>query len=275
VSSRVIHLDEHRGGAASEKVGVLYSDFLRALSEARFKQSMTVGEVARVVGVRPDQWARIESGDELPAPQIVKSIMRWRGHLQVFKQHINLERKRRELGGTPVTLGGDMPLEFGPALRWLRERHGLSQAELGQLMREPVDKSSVGGWETGAHIPILGHYEQLVELFPEILDAPEPNWVDQEKPGPTADRQPTKQKNTVPTVPDRSAERQRSTEGNRAMPGQEEKSATKRHMINWSRTLVAYHSAPEKVQNSVKVLLTSANEMGFTIPELLEVLNEA
>lgn len=71
---------------------------------------------------------------------------------------------------------------LGQALLEARLAAGLSQSELGELMN--VCRSTVCQWELGQDNPIASHYQQLVDLFPALKAASQPDSKDQEKPGP-------------------------------------------------------------------------------------------
>lgn len=71
---------------------------------------------------------------------------------------------------------------FGAALRREREVDGSTQEELGAVLE--VHATSVSNWETDTFSPIRTHYEDLLSLYPRLRGEPEPDWKNQEKPGP-------------------------------------------------------------------------------------------
>jgi transcriptional regulator with XRE-family HTH domain len=161
----------------------------------------------------------------------------------------------------------DVPKHFGDALKWLRKRAGLRTEDLATLVG--VDKSSVSGWESERTSPISTHYHELVKLFPELAQADVPACRHIDKPGTKPDPKLAEVPAPTKSEPLIQVQKEEVT-----VPEPAKLEDQKRHMVNWSKTLVAYHNSPEKVQQSVKSLLTSAHGMGFTIPELLEMLSE-
>ena len=55
------------------------------------------------------------------------------------------------------------------ALKWARERRGLSQTDVARLLGVPAaDRNQVARWEHGAHTPQLHYQRRLWALFPEL-----------------------------------------------------------------------------------------------------------
>jgi transcriptional regulator with XRE-family HTH domain len=157
-----------------------------------------------------------------------------------------------------------IPKNFGEALRYLRTRAGFNLVELGVLLG--LDQTSISSWELEKTNPTSAHYHELIKLFPELANADVPACRHMTKPG---RRLPEKAELAPKSEPLIHVQKEEVL-----MPEPKQSDDHKRHMVNWSKTLVAYHNSPEKVQQSVKSLLTSAHGMGFTIPELLEMLSE-
>lgn len=72
------------------------------------------------------------------------------------------------------------PETFAQALRRIREADGTDRATVAHLLG--VTQQAVEHWEYGNNTPIKEHYEKLLELFPELAQAPEPDYRDIPKP---------------------------------------------------------------------------------------------
>lgn len=73
------------------------------------------------------------------------------------------------------------PKTFGEALKRARLHEGLGQDELGEIVG--VTGQAVSYWETETNVPILDHYNALLDLLPALHGAPKPVSRDIEKPG--------------------------------------------------------------------------------------------
>ncbi len=73
------------------------------------------------------------------------------------------------------------PSTFGTHLREAREGEALSQSDLGAIVGD-VTGQAIAQWESDRAAPVRAHYDSLLDLFPILRMAPEPDWRDIDKP---------------------------------------------------------------------------------------------
>jgi transcriptional regulator with XRE-family HTH domain len=89
-------------------------------------------------------------------------------------------RSRQNVLTTDHQHHGATPETFAEALRRLREADGLDRGAVAGLL--DVTQQAVEHWEYGNNAPIREHYVKLLDLFPELRLAPEPDTKDIPKP---------------------------------------------------------------------------------------------
>lgn len=241
--------------------GLNFSKFGPELQRRRLLRGNDLHHVASRIGVSVNRLRDFESGAEVPSALEAKRIFGVIHALKVFDGALVLERKLRDSKVSE-------PLKFHTHLISCRREANLTQKDLAELLG--ISEVAVGAWESGRATPVRKHYEEMLSLMPRLGDAPAPRCLDIEK--------PVGRGGSGTSTEDRAfaqAEKLEQRFRSETTVNQKPNDETKRHMINWSRTLMAYQNSNEKVQASMKTLLQSAHAMNFTIPELLEVLNES
>lgn len=76
----------------------------------------------------------------------------------------------------PMPEATPAPRSFGEALRRERELEDVDQETVGGILG--VTGQAVSSWETERVSPVKDHYTKLVQLFPRLAHAPEPDWRD-------------------------------------------------------------------------------------------------
>lgn len=182
------------------------AEFGEALRAEREREGYSQASfVKHMGGVSKDCLREWESGHECPpkaARQQIYAVLprlkRYESDLQL-RNFIAAERPAPSPVAAPEPPPAYAPpvgtfATFGAALEAARTVAGLKPDELAKLC--DVSGGAVYFWEDNTNAPIADHYEKLLDLFPELRNAPKPKVRDIEKPG----REPGYQTTTVRTV---------------------------------------------------------------------------
>lgn len=157
------------------------------------------------------------------------------------------------------------PETFGQALRRLRLDAGGTHESVGDLLG--VTGGAVGHWEADVNAPILDHYRQLVELFPELANAPLPDVRDIAKPiGPLGHR-----RSSLPPIPEELENTiSESTPELPVMP--DNTHPTSPSIIK--KLVIRFLQLTQRVKQDPDVipLLQEARDAGMTLDDILEIL---
>lgn len=138
--------------------------------------------------------AKWERGDHYPPPRFTELLRKFLPHIESFDDllppHLRGDpKKKREKAAAPAVEAppapavdgwkGPMPLNFGNALRFCREKAGMKPADVGRIIG--VAQPTVVAWELektySAGDPfrmIHETYQRLCELFPMLAFGPKP-----------------------------------------------------------------------------------------------------
>jgi transcriptional regulator with XRE-family HTH domain len=152
----------------------------------REKQGLSHRDIAVRCGVEREVVKTWERDEAIPGRLEMKKLL---GSMQRLKHYMHLlpaERHDQTLEDHKECYGVDAPEQlapiapplppppktFGEALKRLRVHEGLSQEELGEMMK--VTGQAISAWENGHVVPILDHYKMLLDLIPDLKHAPSP-----------------------------------------------------------------------------------------------------
>jgi transcriptional regulator with XRE-family HTH domain len=166
---------------------------------------MSVKELAQRLGISRTEVESLETGAPVRiAGRLLPRLLAAFPSLTAYRHEI------RALARVPVEPPSEGPAEarplfFADALRVEREHAGLTQHEIGELL--DVSQTAVSDWETRSSTPIQDHVDALLQLFPRLALAPDPNPKDMLKPGrvPGLPSDPTPPKETPPDMSQKAA----------------------------------------------------------------------
>lgn len=175
----------------------ILADFGLMLREERERRSLTVNDISRRAGVSRAIVEEWEEGRTMPTSQQWKrlrgtlrrlipsarlreymglgsdapsTIVAGGAYAAFSGQHL---RELVEATAEPETVGDpEPPATFGEALRRAREDERIEQRALGELIG--VTQSTISSWERDAIVPVMAHYERLLDLLPQLIGAPQP-----------------------------------------------------------------------------------------------------
>lgn len=147
------------------------STFASTLKHLREEAGKSRQELAVQLDVRREDVERWEAGEAFPESA---ALMRLLAAFPRIKEYA-----RAAPPPTPA-----LPPVFGTCLAIVRKKAGLSQAQLANKLR--VSPGTVGNWETDVNAPVLGTYQRLLEVLPELKGATRPECEDRAAGGPAS-----------------------------------------------------------------------------------------
>lgn len=183
--------------------------FAEALKRERIRRNDSVANMCKHMAFKHDEYMRWEAGEAAPNSDAFSRIAAWHPPLRRFYQDILCMRQMLNAGALQVSLGevagvktpnlalvrpaapsassappapppdkpppaANLPRwnSFGQALTYLREAARMTQSEIAEMLS--ITRGAVSIWENNGSAPTLDNYDQLLELFPELAQAPKP-----------------------------------------------------------------------------------------------------
>jgi transcriptional regulator with XRE-family HTH domain len=171
------------------------ADFGAALRKAREERGSSVANMSKSLAVSKDDVRAWEAGHLAPSKLELKQLLAFAPELRRFEADLRAENyqaapqdvevpepvfKTPPLPPAVVVTPAPRPKTFGVALRAARLAADVTQDAIAQLTGNT--QATVSAWELDEVCPVLENYEKLVDLFPELRDAPAPDSKDIDKP---------------------------------------------------------------------------------------------
>jgi len=146
--------------------------FGQLLERTRTQKQITQHAMARRASVSSATYQAWERGEGLPTPEHIR-MMFANGAPHVLNALREALRAPAPAPEAPKVCPPAPPPSFGAELRRAREAEGLQQGEVANLVGGvTLTRQAVESWENGRVVPVLEHYQALLDLFPALREGP-------------------------------------------------------------------------------------------------------